>query len=188
MPRRAKLITLGIFLVLLAIPVMHVARGWGLVEPLRFRHVPPAPDAVPLTRSLGTVAVEVIAENQTATPVDILAEWYLDSPPPDSSLHGLLMTSLVEQSMGVPGYWRVRVPAYGSARILLDLTPERRQQMGEGRGHVGYAFQSGPKATLTRASHWLAARLPKSWHRFLPKPSASRGAAPIDVPPHTGSK
>ncbi|QIF01957.1 hypothetical protein [Roseimicrobium sp. ORNL1] len=39
MSRRTKLILLGIFLVLLAIPVWHVASNWNSPNPLRFRLV-----------------------------------------------------------------------------------------------------------------------------------------------------
>lgn len=182
MPRRAKLIILGLFLVLLSIAGVQLVFTWSPEEPLRFRYVPPEPGTAPWMRSLGTVAVDLVAENHSSTPVHVFASWYLTDPPPDTSIDKWLMTISVKDKLGDPRQTSTLIPAHGSARITVDLTPESRDYLNQGNGWMGYAFHSSTKTAVTRGTHWLASLLPEGFRKQFPKPSLDCGLAPIQLP------
>ncbi|RBP36969.1 hypothetical protein DES53_115110 [Roseimicrobium gellanilyticum] len=161
MSRRAKLIILAIFLVLLAIPAAYVALTWSPGNPLRFRLEPDTSQ-----KDGGTFIIAI--ENTSATTVEFLYLWssFTGDLSPDSS--GF-------RQMSSPMF--ASIPPRSTHRTSLRVTRAELDAYA-GRHWVEYMWRSWVNAQAVQAVSWLREHSPASLHSYLPYPSSNINMAP----------
>jgi len=185
MSRRARLLIFGVFFVLLAIPVVHVARGWAPVNPMCFRMVgqtAPEGNAGPLsTRTLtieitntGTVPIylsdaKLLAYNPARGRRHVYAElekFYL----PITSFSGdPFAAKLAPMLPGTSRRTEVRIPEEAAARFDSSAPT------------IAYVYFSGPKQWGFDLSLYLIQQVPLKLARHVPKPRTDSATTPLEM-------
>lgn len=181
MHRRSKLAILVLFLALLSVPAVYVARTWSFQDPLRVYFDPEVAFETRKLRSDGLAPLAVVLENTSATPVHITSLWIMtpnDLPRRRSQVYAD-ESSLKNFYLTVPPHGRVR-----TYLLPYDFT---LAEVDGGTLWVGYRGLSGSKATTLRYTGWIPHCLPESWRRHLPPTMEDECITALPIPAGTAA-
>ncbi|QIF01960.1 hypothetical protein [Roseimicrobium sp. ORNL1] len=174
MSRRTKLVLLGIFLVLLAIPAVYFVLNWQPEKPLRFRLVSGADAGTGLPEG-NRLVFEI--ENTSAVPV-YLEGIRLVQGGDEANRHSRLGSFSSRMSSSNP----TKIPAHGAVPLKGEVVyiQESRKVPME-RFWIEYRWTSQPKFLVATPLKRLRLHLPTSIASQMPAVSASVDVTPLEV-------
>lgn len=186
MSRRTKLIILGIFLVLLAIPVVYVAISWHPSNSLQFRLksivVFPEDKSDPGVRRISLCVVTV--ENRHSFPMYFyggeVSAPHAQTVSRDSIL-GLMFTEDMSGRLGAlhSAQGRVLIPAHSEIQVTCLLGSAFRDSIQEDSLFVQYGWQSHTRDLVAEAVYWIWYHGPPQAREIIPEPHRIRETAPL---------
>ena len=183
MSRRTKLIILGIFVVLLGIPIVWGAATWTPSHALSFRVVPlrgPVQRTLQVNKDLVPLGVRVENSSSTAIFINYADLMYISQPEgwATGSLGGIRAGDLPDTTDGI------RIPAKSAIETVAFVAEDEVAIANAGQMRVRYTCVTDAKHKVTTLCLWLSNTLNSidvlSFAGEVPFPSVDRFEANLD--------
>jgi hypothetical protein len=169
MSRRTKLIITAIFLVLLSIPAIHLARIWHPKNPLRFQlaeHAEGWESDPPSVGTYTTIYIKVTNTSAASIYLDTAELMSDDTPPGENPSMGYLHLMLPKDlESHVKAGGELMIPPHGTlyadCRVHPQHMPALRATHRTG-ATVSSIWDTSSRLSFESACHWLRRHLPEA--------------------------